>query len=88
MQAGIPFYEIPARLLVFKEALPRGGNLVFLVLLVSLESLVLLVFLESLVSLEFLVLLVFPVPLYFLENQAPLTRPVRRRPRHRRRYRG
>lgn len=23
MQAGIPFYEIPARLLVFKEALPR-----------------------------------------------------------------
>lgn len=25
MQAGIPFYEIPARLLVFKEALPRGG---------------------------------------------------------------
>lgn len=22
MQAGIPFYEIPARLLVFKEALP------------------------------------------------------------------
>lgn len=29
MQAGIPFYEIPARLLVFKEALPRGGNLVF-----------------------------------------------------------
>lgn len=29
MQAGIPFYEIPARLLVFKEALPAGGNLVF-----------------------------------------------------------
>lgn len=25
MQAGIPFYEIPARLLVFKEALPRGA---------------------------------------------------------------
>ena len=24
MQAGIPFYEIPARLLVFKEALARG----------------------------------------------------------------
>lgn len=64
MQAGIPFYEIPARLFVFKEALPRRGNLVFLVFLV------------------------FPVPLYFLENQAPLTRPVRRRPRHRRRYRG
>lgn len=76
MQAGIPFYEIPARLLVFKEALPRGGNLVFLVFLVSLESL------------ESLVLLVFPVLLYFLENQSPLTRPVRRRPRHRRRYRG
>lgn len=76
MQAGIPFYEIPARLLVFKEALPRGGNLVFLVFLVFL------------VILESLVLLVFPVPLYFLENQAPLTRPVRRRPRHRRRYRG
>lgn len=73
MQAGIPFYEIPARLLVFKEALPRGGNLVFLVLLVSLVS---------------LVFLVFPVPLYFLENQSPLIRPVRRRPRHRRRYRG
>lgn len=76
MQAGIPIYEIPARLLVFKEALPRGlfgVNLVFLVFLVSLES---------------LVLLVFPVPLNFLENQAPLTRPVRRRPRHRRRYRG
>lgn len=76
MQAGIPFYEIPARLLVFKEALPRGGNLDFLVFLV------LLVFLES------LVLLVFPVPLYFLEYPAPLIRPVRRRPRHRRRYRG
>lgn len=73
MQAGIPFYEIPARLLVFKEAMPRGGNLDFLVFLVSLV---------------FLVLLVFPVPLDFPENQAPLIRPVRRRPRHCRRYRG
>lgn len=29
MQAGIPFYEIPARLLVFKEALPRRGIWIF-----------------------------------------------------------
>lgn len=29
MQAGIPFYEIPARLLVFKEALPRGVIWIF-----------------------------------------------------------
>lgn len=29
MQAGIPFYEIPACLLVFKEALPRGVIWIF-----------------------------------------------------------
>ena len=29
MQAGIPFYEIPARLLVFKEDLTRGVIWIF-----------------------------------------------------------